>query len=197
MNFDVSELTDLQNRLLKVENQNRRLKLLGVMALIAVTSLIVMAHTPSRKTVEANEFVLRDDQGNIRARLSMDAAQSNPEMTLLDEKGRARLELKGGVGSMYGGMVSVFDPRGQNRGIFSAWEAGGRISLLDSKGNPRTTLFPGDIWVAGGVRLEDDDGFAAWLGRTGLLSEGQTNPSSAASLILVDNNKKQVIWKAP
>jgi hypothetical protein len=198
MNPDASAFEDLQNRMLRLENQNRRLKQAGVVAVIPIVLLLVMGQAPASKTVEANEFILRDNSGNVRARLSMDEARSSPEMVLLDEKGRTRIKLERGIGSMSGGIISVFDSQGQQRGLFSARDiVGGGISLLDSQGRPKTTVAPGDVWVDGGVRIEDGDGFAAWLGRTGLLYEGERQTASAASLILVDNPHRKVIWKAP
>jgi hypothetical protein len=191
------DFKELRDRLLKLENQNRRFKQFGVAALIVIVSSVVMAQAPSTKTVEANEFILRDGSGHVRARLSMDETLSGPELVLQDERGRPRIKLEGSSTSLYGGMVRVFDSQGQLRGLFSARENGGGISLLDSGGHPKTTLFPGDVWVDGGIRLEDGDGFAAWLGRTSLLYEGEAQTSSAASLILVDNAHRKVIWKAP
>ena len=71
MKAQVQGLEDIQDRLLKLERQNRRLKQFGVAVLIASTSLIAMGQAPSKKIIEANEFILRDDSGNVRARLSM------------------------------------------------------------------------------------------------------------------------------
>jgi hypothetical protein len=173
MSSEMLDFKELQDRLLKLENENRRFKQFCVTALIIVVSLVVTAQSPSSKTVEANEFILRDGRGNVRARLSMDETQSGPEMVLLDEKGMPRIKLESGGRSLYGGILRVFDSKGQLRGLFSPRDNGGGISLLDSGGHPKTTLFPGDVWVSGGVRLEDDDGFAAWLGRTNLLYEGE------------------------
>ena len=194
---DRRDFIELQDRLSRLEKQNRRCKQLGVAALLVVVSLIGMAQAPSSKTVEANEFILRDGSGNVRARLSMNESRSGPEMVLLDEKGRSRIKLEGFNESLYGGSVTVFNSQGQLRGLFTGRDNGGGISLLNSEGHPGTTLFPGDVWVAGGIRLEDDDGFAAWLGRTNLLYEGEAHTASAASLILVDNPHRKVIWKAP
>jgi hypothetical protein len=71
MDSHPSGFEDLLDRLAKLEKQNRRFKLLGVAALVGVTLLLVMGQAPAKKTVEANEFVLKDDRGNIRARLFM------------------------------------------------------------------------------------------------------------------------------
>ena len=110
---DRRDFIELQDRLSRLEKQNRRCKQLGVAALLVVVSLIVMAQAPSSKTVEANEFILRDGSGNVRARLSMNESRSGPEMVLLDEKGRSRIKLEGFNESLYGGSVTVFNSQGQ------------------------------------------------------------------------------------
>jgi hypothetical protein len=71
MKSQLHGLEDIQKRLLRLEKQNRRLKQLGAAVLILSASVIGMGQMPSKKTVEANEFILRDDGGNIRARLFM------------------------------------------------------------------------------------------------------------------------------
>jgi hypothetical protein len=200
MNSDRSIFEELDKRVSKLECQNRRFKQAGTSTLIVVTLIVIMGQVSSRRAVEANEFILRDGNGKVRARLSMNESLSNPEMVLLDEKGRTQVKVEGGSGALSGGVVSVFDSQGNLCGLISGQGfggLGGHISLLDSTGRPKTTISPGDMWVAGGIRLEDDDGFAAWLGRTGLLYQGQTQTASAASLILVDNPHGKVLWKAP
>ncbi len=194
MSIDVHALEELQARVTKLEMRNRQQKRFGAIALIAVMTMLVMGQSSSRKTVEADEFLLRDTSGSVRARLSMN--QSDPEMIMLDDKGRPRIKISGRE-AVGGGAVSVFDAQGQLSAGLSGTPFGGHISLLNSKGRSMTTISPGDLWLAGGIRLEDDDGFAAWLGRTGLLYEGEAQTASAASLILVDNPHRKVLWKAP
>ncbi|MGA8285943.1 MAG: hypothetical protein WB796_14415, partial [Candidatus Sulfotelmatobacter sp.] len=71
MNSDRSIVEELEKRVARVEGQNRRLKRTGAAGLIVVALLVIMGQTSSKKTVEANEFILRDGAGNVRARLSM------------------------------------------------------------------------------------------------------------------------------
>ena len=94
---------DMQNRLLKLEKQNRRLKQVGAVALLVVTVLLIMGEASQKKTFEADEFILRDNSGNVRARLSMNvptgAAPGFPaaaQLVLFDEKGKKRVMLDGG-----------------------------------------------------------------------------------------------------
>jgi hypothetical protein len=116
-------LEDLQERLLKLEKQNRRFKQLGVAALIVPTLVLILGQASSKKTVEANEFLLRDDSGNVRWSLAVNPARAHgsPEMFFFDEKRNPRLKLDGGVGIITdgGGQVTVYDGNGQVRGFFT------------------------------------------------------------------------------
>ena len=78
MNSHPARFEELERRLLSVEKQNRRLKQLGAAALMAVALLVVMGQASSKKTVEANEFILRDANGNVRAKLSMSTVRGYP-----------------------------------------------------------------------------------------------------------------------
>ena len=56
----------LMERLEKLEKQNRRLKQVGAVALVLAASILLMGQAPARRTVEANEFILKDASGNVR-----------------------------------------------------------------------------------------------------------------------------------
>jgi hypothetical protein len=166
MNSECAIFEELEKRISQLESRNRRLRQIGATTLVVATLLVIMGQAPSTKTVEANEFILRDGNGNVRASFSMNGSLSNPEMVMLDENGRTRIRVDAGGGPAtpsilprVGGVVSVFDSQGNLSGLFSGSQFGGRISLLDSKGRSKTTISPGDMWVNGGIRLEDDDGF--------------------------------------
>jgi hypothetical protein len=133
MPFDFDGLEDIQCRLLQLERQNRRFKQLGVAVLIASISLIAMGQAPSKKIIEANEFILRDDSGNMRARLFMTEKTTgtiqgisgavtfspNPMLALYNEKGKARVVLDG-EGFANTGSFNVSDSEGQSLGSFMA-----------------------------------------------------------------------------
>jgi hypothetical protein len=216
-------LEDIQNRLLKLERQNRRLKQFGVAVLIASASLIVTGQAPSKKIIEANEFILRDDSGNVRARLSMGvpvgAAPGFPavaQLILFDEKAKKRVAVNGGTSIETLGFAqrdprsaipgfSVFDEQERARGYFTETDAsdlGPALQLLDAQGKSQIILelgeVEGDSVAASRVLVHDTDGFAATLGVTDLLTSrtGEKHKTSAASLILFDKDQK-VLWRAP
>ena len=86
------ELAAVVARLEKVERQNRRLKRVGVVVLaLAVAGMVMGQAMPRARIVEAEEFVLRDAAGNVRAELV--AFKDGPALTLLDENGKSRATL--------------------------------------------------------------------------------------------------------
>src|ERR1035441_5993119 len=97
MNSHLHGMQEMHDRLLKLERQNLRLKRIGAAALVVVVSLLIMGQASQKKktTVEADEFVLRDDRGNVRAKLLMNEATPNPEMLFFDETGKTMLALEG------------------------------------------------------------------------------------------------------
>jgi hypothetical protein len=121
MDSDRSRFEDLQDRLLKLEKQNRRFKQLGASAVIVIASLVGMGQGPAKKTVEANEFILRDGSGNVRARLSVDVPvgaaptyTGSPQLVLYDDKGMQGVKLEGGF--MPG--LTLYDSKGRGRANF-------------------------------------------------------------------------------
>ncbi|MBI3933568.1 MAG: hypothetical protein HY316_02685 [Acidobacteria bacterium] len=86
-----SELTAVLSRLKKLGTQNRRFKQIGAVALILLGSVFLMGQASPPRTVEANEFVLKDANGRIRGKWSMNG--DSVLFTLLDSKGVIRVLL--------------------------------------------------------------------------------------------------------
>jgi hypothetical protein len=193
VNSQPARFEDLERKLLSLEEQNRRLKQLGAALLVLVTSLIVMGQAPSKKTVEANEFILRDDGGNIRARLFVTAKNTTnmtvpgltepvpvttnpkPALALYDEKGQVSGVLDDDSVSFFKSSVSL---------------GGGILTIGDQTSGVVVSRYS--------VGLFDEQGFEATLGRRALATPrtGETQMRSAASLVMFDKNKN-VVWKAP
>ena len=83
MDFTQSELHLLAARVEKLEAQNRRWKLAGVFFALFGVSLVLMAAKPADRmeppvvrasAVEAQEFILKDTDGHVYARLSLGRA---------------------------------------------------------------------------------------------------------------------------
>jgi hypothetical protein len=190
-------LDELHDRLLKVEKQNRRFKQFGVAALIVPALLLVMGQAESKKTIEANEFILRDSAGNIRAGLFMGMSKNRPMpmLALYDEKGEPSAVLND---------EAIMFPAGEFPGVTITSDG---ITDIDQRGIAE--ISPNQMSVDDGrasytsvgptsLVLSDAQGFSAVLGATDLTTPrtGETHKTSAASLVLFDKSK-DVIWEAP
>jgi len=83
----------LEERLTKLEAQNRRLKRGAAAGLVAVVAVLCMAQArPLPEALEASQFVLRDAQGRERVRIEV-ARDGNPALNMLDQEGRLRSSL--------------------------------------------------------------------------------------------------------
>lgn len=149
MESHLQDFATIQGRLLKLERQNRRFKQLGAAALIAAVSLLIMGQASPKKTVEANELILRDSSGNIRARLSMyvpkgaaPSVAAASQLVFFDEKGKQRVVLDGGNSWGIPGL-SLYDGQEHLRANFiesDAFGMGSALMLQDEHGNLQTRL---------------------------------------------------------
>jgi hypothetical protein len=72
MNPQDRELSVIFARLDVLERQNRRFKRAGAtIVLLAVSATLLMGQARTTKVLEANEFVLKDASGKVRARLGI------------------------------------------------------------------------------------------------------------------------------
>jgi hypothetical protein len=193
MNSRAKNFADLQDRLLRLEAQNRRLKQLGALALIVVSLMVVMGQAPSKKIVEANEFILRDDSGNIRARLFV-TDKSTTTMTIPGVNTPVPVTLNPKA------TLSFYNDKEQVSGMVDD----DSITFLKSHVSLGAGLLTIGDQTAGivvspySVGLFDEQGYELALGRRALVTPrtGETQMRSAASLVMFDKNKN-VIWKAP
>ena len=89
-----ANLEAMEQRLDRVERENRLLKRAGVLTLAVIAAVVLMGQaTPSRvaKVVEAENFVLRDGSGTARAILNVSGGSVN--LALADRQGKHRAVL--------------------------------------------------------------------------------------------------------
>ena len=89
-----SQTPDLQavaERLGKVEKQNRRLKSVGIAVLLLVSAVLVIGQAVPKEPIllEAEAFILRDKNGNVRAGLMLNE-DGSPSLTFLDKNENLR-----------------------------------------------------------------------------------------------------------
>ena len=119
-----------------LEKQNRRLKQVGAAILVVIISTVAMAQAPRKRTVEAEEFVLRDTNGKMRATLAM--SPEGPGLVLFDSNGTARAMLEA---VREGPRLTLHDANGQSRVGLTAFRVGEALGLSDANGMVRAGLF--------------------------------------------------------
>ena len=211
----------LAQRLDRVEVENRRLKRAGVGALAVIAAVVLMGQaTPPKapKVVEADEFLLRDAKGNVRAMLGFRGGA--PLLSFYDEEQTLRI----GLGFTTDGLptVTILSKSGNIRSsltvlandttalhLYDRTEKAHAVLAVEADGTPSFSLFGKDkegTVILGvdsggvsGLTLSDKSGITrAVLGSISLETEGtgviEKRPES--SLVLFDKAGK-VLWSAP
>ena len=160
------------------------------------------------KVVRANQFILEDERGRIRAMLAV--TKDGPVLTLSDEKGKdrailgvlktgLRLSLSDEKGQMrailavlkHGPMFHLYDEEGKTRAALAMTSDEPSLSLSDEKGKTRAAL--GVTKSGARLSLSDEKGqMRAWMGMIDV--PGIRSPGSSLLLFAPDG---KMIWKAP
>ena len=190
MTAETPELRDLVERLGKLEKRNRRLERGLIAACTALAAIVLMGQAaPSPRIVEAQKFVLKDANGNVRAWLGIIGNGSELTLGNVNAQPMISLEVSNDSGDLhfYGSRRS-----GMNLGVNSGNPS---ISILDADGHGGAGINFGKSGPS--LELEDGKGFSAVIGTSQIENpDRQAQQTSAASVVLFDKDKK-VIWRAP
>ena len=156
--------TDLQavlERLEKLEKQNRWLRRVGAMFLILAASVLLMGQAAPKRTVEANEFILKDANGKKRARLFTTA--HGPQLFFMDTNRKPRVGLFQFAGASG---VSLNDANLKTRAEFSLPPDGPSLRLHDANTHGQVNM---QLTKEGpSLSLRDHEGFQANIGSASL-----------------------------
>jgi hypothetical protein len=118
MNSSQANLDLLAGRVQRLEASNHRWKLLSALLALSIASVVVMGAKPADRlqppvvraaTVEAQEFLLKDESGHVYARLSM-----NPSVAAVKQpNGRTYLVPSDSLGIPGQPALQFYDERGQ------------------------------------------------------------------------------------
>jgi hypothetical protein len=190
-------------RLSRLEKENQRIRSVGVLLLVFTIIILTVAAQGGRRTVTANEFILQDEQGHVRAQLFMDSKGAS--LVFLDAAGRKQMSLGEQVDALGRGHASLKLGEGA---------ATGRFILAGSSKEDWTTISDGGVFLAGkgttrvvlsasgpdspGIEVADSEGYSTQVGvtRRTYPTTGETQKSSAASLVLLGKDQA-VLWSAP
>jgi len=224
-------LENLERELARAKRRTRRL-LAGAVLVLGI-GLVVWAFGPDKtlaqvaaggvKEVRANQFLLVDENGKPRAKLSVD--KDGPWLVLADENGKdraalgvdedgPRLALLDANGKVRAGLAMdedgpglyLYDENDNLRVMVSVDKDGSGLSLSDENGKPRATLAA--FAVGSGLNLSDENGKPRAIlrafkdGPRLALSDENGKPRAmlgafkdGPTLGLIDENGK-VIWAA-
>jgi hypothetical protein len=190
---------DIQDRLLKLEKENRRFKQLGAVVLAIATAIVAMGQGQAKKTVEANEFLLKDADGKLRVRIGMGLDfqhKDGPAIVLFDAENFPRISISTSEDQA---KIEVNSP--QLSASSAMWagspgKSGSGLGINGPAGVFRVNL-DGPAIDGPQVSIEDKEGYSTEIGRSDLVTKtGRQEKTPAASLILFNKDKK-IMWSAP
>jgi hypothetical protein len=200
LNWSASRVRDSLRSMFDLDAWYSRSELQWPLRCIA---LFVGAAQTGPHTVNANEFVLQDDQGRTRAKLSIDSKKV--ALVFFDETGLQQLSL-----------TSMKDNSGHGHASLALGEraVSSYLVLAGSDPNEWATISDGGVFLSGkgtgsivisnsgptspSVSIMDSQGYSTELGVTQTTNPatGTVQKSSAASIGLVGKDHK-VLWSAP
>lgn len=188
--MDASTQTTVMQRLERLERSNRRLKSITACVLIALVAVAVMGQArPVPQSIEAQEFLVKDPSGAVRARLGAYAAGAS--LNLYHEAGRATLMVSGTKAQ--GAHLSLADASGKIKGlvVLNQETVGMYLSSVDATGPPRAprVVFEVQNTGTGGFAVYDRNGQTRAL--LGAIAEDGT------SVGIVQDKEGAVVWRAP
>jgi len=169
----------LQERVAALERQNRRFRQVGFAILLPAMAALLMGQAAPTRVVEAQDFILRDTTGRIRARLGLWTAE--PSFALYDSSGHVRVLIDG-----TGPAVRLVDANAIPRLSMTVNSSSASFSVNDTGGRLRADLGISDSQNAAGVSFYDEKG----IGRAGIGYGAANGP------YVVDANGKP-FWTAP
>ena len=204
MMTSTKDLCSLEERIHRLERQNRRLWALAILPILVLGPLILMAESsPQPRTIEAESIVLKDSDGKVRARLG--TKDHNVRLEFFDQKDVLRLQL--GVGDQRT-TISLGDAAGRMRGMLGVDKADEAImGITGEEGHFATALT-----VSGGIaglKVNDVKGnLAAGLlttpaGNALTVSDSAGRPRLAVTVpltgpgLLVLDESGKATWHAP
>jgi hypothetical protein len=188
--MDTSGVTAVLERLERLERSNRRLKVSGLVVLLGLTAVGLMGQArPALQTVEAQEFVVKDAGGVVRARLG--ASQSGASLNLAHEGGRANLVVSGARSQ--GAHLVVTDSAGRVKSLLlvNPESVGLYLSPVDASGPPRSPRVVFEV-------LNQGTGGFAFYDRNGQSRAqlGSVSDDGSSQVMVLDASGKP-FWKAP
>ena len=188
------EVNTVAERLDKLERQNRQMKICGGLVILPLAAVFLMGQSASNRKIEASEFVLKDQQGTVRAKLFME--HDGASLSFYDSGSVRRINLTQPNPNV-AGLFLYNDPAEKYGGAEMMLTPDGSTLMLTSTKHQNVAAISTD---AHGPALDipDADGYTATIGSSDsvIRSTGEKRKTSAASISLMGGDKS-VMWSAP
>ncbi|MBV8136651.1 MAG: hypothetical protein JO121_13630 [Deltaproteobacteria bacterium] len=158
----IERITRLEQQQIELRSANRRLrKAMGALLLFAGAGVLMaqVPASPQNRSVEAEQFVLRDSHGSVRGAMGV-GENGTVGINLNDAKGATRISIDLSPDGSPG--VDLYDPSGKERATMALGPEGTPgLGLYDANGRLRTSL---DVPAAQtpGLAFYHPDGKPAW-----------------------------------
>lgn len=137
----LKDLSSIEERLGKVERQNRRLKIAGGVALVLIWAVTLLsAAAPKPKTVDAERFVVVDNGGKQRAAFGV--SENGASLKISNEKGKTVVLME--VSEDGTPVLAFKDENSTIRALLTLGEDDPILSLHDENETPRAMLLVHD-----------------------------------------------------
>jgi hypothetical protein len=186
------DMPELQTRLDTLEKELRRAYLIAIVLLIVATGAFFTSRARRNQVVEAEQFILKDGNGETRGGLAITA--HGPALEFYDSNKTLRLSLS--VADDQANLLFK-DARGTGVLVMADTPTSTGVMLYDRDGEPRTQL---DVGKEGPrLYLEDRDGFQATVGYTTVNDPAipAKNSIRKAASVVLSKKDLGVIWRAP
>ena len=158
----IERITRLEQQQTELGNANRRLRLATGALLLYAAAGVLMAQMPGaahNRSLEAEQFVLRDSGGSVRGAMGI-GENGTVGINLNDAKGAARISIDLSADGSPG--VDLYDQNGRERATLALGPDGTPgFGLYDPNGRLRTSLDVPAVQTPG-LAFYHPDGKPAW-----------------------------------
>ena len=181
---------DLEQRLARLERANLRMKRIGALVLLLAAVVLLSGQAKGKpRIVEAEKFVLRNDEG-VWAELGL-GEKGFVRLVLRDKRGNDRVFLGADPYGEVAGLT-VRDRAGKSRVELIGWIGGAGLNLNDMEGKVRVRLYA----APAGEDVGEESLMALYAGKESERVAAAVKPDGTPQLRLKDKSGR-VTWKKP
>jgi hypothetical protein len=176
--MSVARLEDVVARVELLEREKRQVCwLLGIVGVVVVALLAGTGFVRNGRKLEAEQVVLRDRAGQVRAQLAV-AEDGTPELVMLDNQGRRQVAVHGSAHTAGG--LELYDHGQVRMSLWSGEDGAAGLNLYDRSSRSASTMY-----------MLQDGTTGLGFGNRELGMELATQPGGIAGFVVADGTGKE------